>query len=44
MGNLKRRIKQFSKLHNSQILKVQVVRVGGKCSYLVKSKKNWNYL
>ena len=39
MGNLKRRIKQFSKLHNSQILKVQVVRVGWRCSYLIKYKK-----
>jgi hypothetical protein len=39
MGNLKRRIKQFSKPHNSQILKVQVVRVGWRCSYLIKYKK-----
>jgi hypothetical protein len=44
MGNYKRRTKEFSKPHNSQILKVQVVeedvvRVGQKCSYLVKCKK-----
>jgi hypothetical protein len=39
MGNLKRRIKQFSKPHNSQIWKFQVVRVGWRCSYLIKYKK-----
>jgi hypothetical protein len=39
MGDLKRWIKQFSKPHNSQILKVQVVRVGWRCSYLIKYKK-----
>jgi hypothetical protein len=44
MGNLKRRIKQFSKPHNSEILKIQVVekgvvRVRQTCSNRVKSRK-----
>jgi hypothetical protein len=44
MGNLKRRIKQFSKPQNSEILKIQVVekgvvRVRQTCSNRVKSRK-----